>query len=311
MDLAKVKSGLSASSDASLHALLDLTFREMGVDAERCTNENWRDISRRLLSTLDSYLLAASVKAQEKLRHDVSPRLLPVLFVWDQRSTHVGGINFRPPDEFFFREDQAHDQITKGTGGGELYVSAELGGARRASNPGGYLSPVLYLELHVGYRACQPLKWLINNWRRPLEKLLIPLGADLGLNGHENSAVKAFRGKDTVRKAELYLSDPGDDPAVTWNLTFHLRTKEEEVVRALSVFLAIYDAIYSLQVKRCDPDRIHRHFLALEPSLLTLPFRDGFYDPGITRRSLIEDWNKRHPEDPIPLGDKCSGMNSP
>lgn len=295
---------MDAPANAPLQDLLDLTLREMGIDAEGCTDEVWPETSNLLLVRLHQWLLDASAKAQAKLRHDLSARLFAVPFASRDRSPHVGGVNLRPPNGFYLRDDSPWARAPEGINGGELYIAAELGGARHSTNPDCHLSPVINLHFHVGYRACEPLKWLIGNWRRPLEKLLLPLKADLDLNGHQNAAVKEFRGNDVVRKAELYLADPGPDPVVGWFLTFHNRTKEKEVIGALSVFLAVYDAIYSLQVKRCDPDRLHRHFLVLEPELPSLPFRSGFYDPGQTRRQLIEDWNRRNPQDPIPLDAK-------
>lgn len=288
----------------SLSDLFSLTHEKLGISAADCADSDWRSVSSSLVIELNRWAGLICQDAQRMLNQDLHERLNLVPYGSDQRSIYVGGGTLRPPDSFFVRPDQPWDNIPQIGQGGDLYIRIELSGARPSSIPDHYLSPAIYLSFHVGYRACEPLKWLVKNWRRPLEKLLLPLKADVDFNGFENPNLKAFRGKDSVRKTELYLEEPGPDPVVSWHLTFHDRSKEAEVARALAIFLAIYDAIYSLQIQRCDPDRLFRNFLSLQPHLENLPFRGGFYDPGLTKKQLIEDWNRRNPDDALPLDAK-------
>lgn len=288
-----------------LFTLFGASLHEMGIDAEHCTDENWRDVSNSLLGKLEKWLLMASGKAQSNLKKDLSARLHCVPYRWDKQSIYVGGITVRPPNDFYWRKDQVWDLTPTVGQGGELFIQVELQGARHSSLPDHYLSPVLHLSLHVGYRACEPMKWLIDNWRRPLEKMLLPLKSELDVNGDRSKDVDAFRGKDVVRKAELYLANPDKtDPVISWHLRFSDPNSEDDAIQALGVFMAIYDAVYSLRVQRCDPDRLYQHFLTLESDLPNLPFRGGFYDPGVTRLQMIKDWNRRNPDKPIPLDAK-------
>lgn len=284
-----------------LTALLEAVQHELGVDAEGCSPESWRSASHALLRVLENWSNETARTVGRKMSHDFSDRLTSVGHGWADPSFMVGEVKLRPPDSFFVREDQPWRSPPKDSSGGPLHLGAALYGARSASRPDSHFPPHVVLQLHVGYEACAPFKWLIANWRRPLERMLLPLKLDVVLNGGENPAAKAFRGKDVVRKSELYLSDPGEDPVVTFEANLYGSTPEVDILRAFSAFLSVYDAIYSLLVPRCDPDRLYRHFVTLMPELPNLPFRGGFYDPGQTRKELIEDWNRRHPNDPIPL----------
>ena len=51
---------------------------------------------------------------------------------------------------FYFREDQVSDPTPEVGQGGELFIQVELQGAKHASIPDHYFSPVLYLNLHIG-----------------------------------------------------------------------------------------------------------------------------------------------------------------
>lgn len=121
-----------------------------------------------------------------------------------------------------------------------------------------------------------PLEWVVENWRRPFEQMLLPLKCDFNFDDRN---IPARRDKDSLKALEECFRLEGDDRgwSFTWMKGFTSDAAEEDLVRVVSVFAAILDSIYQLKVKRCAPERFFKHFLKLKPRLERSPFRDGFF----------------------------------
>ncbi len=257
-------------------ALLGDVLAAFGEDS-RTYQGNWPLACLPYEQRLRSLVLAELERSDAWLHAPVSPKQAIGISQWGPPN-FVATACVRPVDMWFLREGKPWHQPPQDGQGGPFYLVARFWAARASSLDDYFVPPQIDLQLHISYELCEPFRWLLREWHRVLVLLLGWNRVRPCLNG---SAPKGFLGNDALREVELYLDDPGKDPAFAFTFTIRAETPVDEITRAFAVYNAIWDALHALTVPRCDPERLHKHFLALRCRLSGVPFRDSFYDPGI------------------------------
>jgi len=250
--------------------------------------EGWVEACDPFGRRLQALVLNEVERADARLAVPTADRLAVTGNLWGQ--PHLcATTTLRADDAWFLREGKPWHRPPEGHAGGNFYVEVMLYAPRPASHPDWYLRPSVGVQLHIAYALCEPFRWLLKEWHRPLGLMLRPVSERPWINDCGRPQLKGFRGKDCIREVELYLQDAGRDPAFAFEFSLQADTPPEQVTRAFTVFLAVWDALYMLTVPRCDPDRLHKHYLKLRDTLPGVAFRESFYDPGIDPAALADE----------------------
>lgn len=277
-------SKLSITSDDSWQTLIADVDRRFGPNSFE-HKDGWVEACAAFGLRMRKLVLEEAARADTWLAVPTTGRQVITSNLWEQPHT-CATTRLRADDSWYLRDGKPWHVPPKGHGGGSFYLETTLFAPCPASHTDWYIRPTVTLELHISYEMCEPFRWLLHEWRRPLGMLLRPVSERPWLNDCGRPQLKGFRGKDCLREAELYLQDPGEDPAFAFEFTFQSDTPADQITRAFAAFLAVWDSLYMLTVPRCDPDRLHKHFLQLRDRLPGVPFRESFYDPGIDPTTL-------------------------
>lgn len=266
-----------------LAELLTETTQRLGLPSMRADKTTWKSHADYLYPTTKELVLTMVASADSLLDTSIAKLLVVEGGTWPEPGPGYVTMRLRPHDEYYLRTDEPHRRPPPWQHNTGIGIEFELLGAHESSVPDYYIQPRLLIKLSVGYLHIAPFRWLMAQWRRPLIGLVQPLEFEVFDNGFQlglpNANAKRYHGKDVLKKIENYLFiSEGDENQVFYiERTLVASTHARDIALVFAALLAVFDSLYHLSIPRCDPDRLHRHYLKLRPYLPQVPFRDSFY----------------------------------